>query len=94
MIRFYEVWNLDIVDEEVYAIHRLSKPVLQLALTDDDKNQALAATRAGLSLWNITDGKMLKYIPITQYGPANVRVSLLYFGSYNSDVMYTCSKVK
>jgi hypothetical protein len=74
------VWNLDNVDEEVHAIHRLSKPVDLISLTADGK-KALATTRAGLSLWSLNDGRLIKYIPITgnsaiQRGLASVRVTI------------------
>jgi hypothetical protein len=72
---------MDNVDEEVHAVHRLGKPVDQLTLTADGK-RALATTRAGLSLWSLDDGRLIKYIPITgnsaiQRGLASVRVTVL-----------------
>jgi hypothetical protein len=77
-----KVWNLDNVEEEVHAIDRLSKPVEQLTLTADG-TKTLATTRAGLSLWNVNDGKLVKYIPITgnfstRNGITGVKVTIMY----------------
>jgi len=79
----FKVWNLDNVEEVVHAIDRLGKPVDQLTLTADG-TKTLATTRAGLSLWNVNDGRLIKYIPITgnistAHGPTSVRVSMCAF---------------
>ena len=76
-----QVWNLDNVQEQVHAIPRLSKPVDQLSVTDDGL-VALAATRAGVSLWSIPDGRLVRFIPAAgnssnQHGLAGVKVILL-----------------